>query len=126
MGGPCLPRTRAGSGGVLIGARDRVPTQGGGDPSRAGAGRGSGPATRGRPGERRDPAPLPAKADDYLARLAKHVPGEVLAIFLLLAALLDDEPFGWRVAAVVFGVLRPWLWIASNEDKPTNRCVYTG
>lgn len=48
------------------------------------------------------PAPEPADPDDYLARLAKHVPAEVLSIFLLVSALLDSEPLGWRITAVVF------------------------
>ncbi len=46
-----------------------------------------------------------ATPDDYLARLAKHVPAESLAVLLLLAGQLQHEALGWRVSAVTFPAL---------------------
>jgi hypothetical protein len=46
-----------------------------------------------------------ATADDYLARLAKHVPAESLAVLLLLAGQLQHHALGWRLAAVAFPAL---------------------
>jgi hypothetical protein len=40
--------------------------------------------------------------DDYLARLAKHVPAESLAVLLLFTGQLENHALGWRIAALVF------------------------
>jgi hypothetical protein len=46
--------------------------------------------------------PLPdVTADDYLARLAKHVPAESLAVLLLFSGQLEDRGLGWRIAALI-------------------------
>jgi len=59
----------------------------------------------GRGASRHTAAVSAADEDDYLARLAKHVPGEVLAAFLLIAALLGKQPWGWRVAGIFAGFM---------------------
>ncbi len=58
------------------------------------------------------------KPDDYLARLAKHVPAEVLALFLLASALLESQPLGWRIAAFVFGVVAAVALDRERRTKP--------
>jgi hypothetical protein len=67
-------------------------------PSPAYRGRGARPSAERQPVESAD-------ADDYLARLAKHVPAEALAVLLLLAGQLGSDSLGWRLAAVAFPCL---------------------
>lgn len=68
---------------------------------------------------RRGGGPEPVEqvnADDYLARLVKHVPVEALGICLFTTAMLAGHPFGWRLASLVVP-----LALAVYLDRRTRR-----
>jgi hypothetical protein len=91
-------------------------------------------------GERRRPAPA---ADNYLERIAKYVPGEVLAFFVFINVILEQAVKSGGKAAAMAGVpvstvavgtllvglvLTPlFVWYVREEDDAwiTNACVST-
>ena len=58
-------------------------------------------------------------ADGYLERLAKYVPGEILAGFTPLAALSADRPALLTWISVIFLILTPIYLYITRQIQPT-------
>ena len=71
------------------------------------------------------PAPVPQKPDDYRDRLIKYIPGDVVAIYLSLLALIKTaDPaktpiikIEWACFAFIFLVSIPWQRRVMKIDK---------
>ena len=84
------------------------------DPKRAG-----GAATRGGtrgPGDGAGGEPAKLPTDDYLAKLVKYIPAEVIAFFTPIAAFLGDNDGPILVLALA-GAAGTLIWIYANSLK---------
>ena len=71
------------------------------------------------------PAPTPKKPDDYRDRLIKYIPGDIVAIYLSILALIKTaDPhktpiimIEWIIFVIIFVVSIPWQRRVMKIDK---------
>ncbi|MGB9776992.1 MAG: hypothetical protein ACPLYD_09905 [Anaerolineae bacterium] len=75
--------------------------------------------------QRAEPSPAD-KVQDYLSRVAAHIPGEVITVYLLGKAMAPNEPvLGiWGVACWVIALVLRW-WGTEGPGKVLNVVLTT-
>lgn len=76
--------------------------------------------TRALPGERAGTAP---EQDDYLERVARFIPSEVLAVYVPVVAILDlqGDAGRWAIFGFALALIPLILWLRSGADQPLGR-----
>jgi hypothetical protein len=69
------------------------------------------------------PAPAAPRVDDYLGRLLKYIPAEIVGFYLVAAGLISPQPGTpnitglWVVFALGFVLCVLYFWIATSRDE---------
>lgn len=76
--------------------------------------------TKALPGAREGAAP---EEDDYLERVARFIPSEVLAVYVPVVAILDlqGDTGRWAIFGFALALIPLILWLRSSAEQPLGR-----